>query len=314
MRGSRASDILNPMSRSPRPRRRVLRPAALLVCAALTIVTGVATASPPQRFTREPAPARTERWVSFGNSRGSEAVPPSHSIGFPWQGQLEEGVLLQPDTTMRYISARPPERHFYGTAELVGLLSDGAAHVARIAPGGSPLTIGDLSARGGGDIPSHRSHENGRDVDLGFYMVDADGQPWTSQRYLNVLADGRVSGAPEGVRFDDARNWRLIESFLTNESRANVQYVFVSNAVKARLLAEARRVGASAELLAKVETVILQPRTGSPHRDHFHMRIYCPADDAPQCTDVAPFWPSLAQFGAGTNVMARIGRTVHPGI
>jgi penicillin-insensitive murein endopeptidase len=284
-----------------------------LVCAALTIVTGVATASPPQRFTREPAPERVERFVAFENST-TAAQPSSHSIGFPWQGRLEEGVLLRPSETMRYISARPPERHFYGTAELVGLLTDGAAHVARTVPGSAQLTVGDLSAREGGDIPSHRSHENGRDVDLGFYMVDADGRPWTSQRYLNVLADGRVSGAPAGVRFDDARNWRLIESFLTNESRASVQYVFVSRAVKARLMAEAQRVGASAEVIAKFDTVVLQPRTGSPLRDHFHMRIYCPGDDSPQCTDVAPYWPSLADFGAGTDVLARIGRAVNPGI
>lgn len=300
------------MFRSRRTRRSI-RPAALLLCAALTIVTGVATASPPQRFTREPVPEREDRWVTFENSLAAREAP-SQSIGLPWHGRLEQGVLLRPDETMRYISARPPERHFYGTAELVGLLADGAAHVARTAPGGAPLTVGDLSAREGGDIPSHRSHENGRDVDLGFYMVDADGRPWTSQRYLDVLADGRVSRAPAGVRFDDARNWRLIESFLTNESRANVQYVFVSRGVKARLMAEARRVGASAELIAKFDTVVLQPRTGNPHRDHFHMRIYCPGDDSPQCTDVAPFWPSLAQFGAGSDVLARIGRAVNPGI
>src|SRR5689334_18873626 len=92
----------------------------------------------------------------------------SQSVGLPWQGRLPDGVLMEESPTVRYVNERPPAEHFYGTAELVGLLEIGAQHVAQTLPGGARLTVGDLSKHGGGDILSHRSHENGRDVDLGF--------------------------------------------------------------------------------------------------------------------------------------------------
>jgi penicillin-insensitive murein endopeptidase len=279
-----------------------------------------ADAAPPARRSvvpepRTPAsstPSTGEDLASIVESDAPDMMP-TRSVGLPWQGQLPEGVLLQPSETMRYINDRPPEGHFYGTAELVGLLTEAAEHVAQHEPGGAPLTVGDLSRRGGGDIISHRSHENGRDVDLGFYMVDDAGRPVTAQRYHDMMLDGRIRGRA-GAQFDTARNWRLVESMLSNESLAKVQYIFVARTIRDRLLAEGRRVGASPELLTKAETILLQPSNGSPHRDHFHVRIYCPEDDSPDCQDVAPYWPSLAEVAEGHDMLARVGRAVRPGI
>src|SRR5438270_231880 len=67
-------------------------------------------------------------------------------------------------------------RTHFGTDELVLAIERAAARVESEQPG-ALLGVGDLSVRGGGDMPFHRSHENGRDADLLFYSVDAAGQP-----------------------------------------------------------------------------------------------------------------------------------------
>jgi hypothetical protein len=36
---------------------------------------------------------------------------------------------------------------------------------------------------------------------------------------------------------------------------------------------------------------MVQPKRGHKHANHFHVRIYCPADDRPHCRDSAPYWP-----------------------
>src|SRR5689334_22709232 len=162
-------------------------------------VAGVAAADwPRERWDEWPAP---------------EPTPGSRSVGLPWQGALEGGVLLRPSADVRYIGPRLPAEHFYGTDALVGLIADAAAQVGATLPG-AQLVSGDLGRRGGGPIEGHHSHQAGRDADLAFYMSDARGQQFIAPRFLVVRAGGRVRGAPAGVRFDAARNWALVEAML----------------------------------------------------------------------------------------------------
>jgi penicillin-insensitive murein endopeptidase len=92
------------------------------------------------------------------------------------------------------------------------------------------------------------------------------------------------------MRFDDARNWQLVESWLT-DAVARVQYVFVSKPVRNRLLVEARRRGVAPQLLRKAAAVLIEPKRGEAHADHFHVRIYCPTGHRPRCRDGEPYWP-----------------------
>ena len=230
-----------------------------------------------------------------GSVRAERPAPSSRSIGLPWQGRLTNGVLLQAGEHVGYLDRRPAAEHFYGTAELVRLLEHGAARVAEQHPG-ARLVSGDLGKRGGGEIAGHHSHENGRDADLAFYMTDAAGRPWTARRFLRVRPDGSVEGARAGVRFDVERNWALVEALLEAEDVASIQYLFVSNEVRHLLLLEAQRRGTAPEVLARAGMVLVQPRNGEPHDDHFHVRIYCPRSSGAQCRDVSPQWPSLSNL------------------
>ena len=212
----------------------------------------------------------------------------SLSVGKTTRGRLINGVALRESESLKWRSGGVDNR--FGTTEMVDTLHRAANQVERTIPG-AKLTIGDISRRNGGRFRPHRSHRNGRDVDISFYWLDADGNPAYPDRFIDAHADGTSElgrGVETPLRFDDARNWELV-SALVSDPAARVQYMFVSRNVKARVMAEGRRRGAPEELLLRVDTVLHQPSRGGAHRDHFHMRIYCAEDDRPRCLDAAPY-------------------------
>jgi penicillin-insensitive murein endopeptidase len=181
----------------------------------------------------------------------------------------------------------------WGTDELVGAIQRAAARVERERPGGL-LGVGDLSQRGGGNMPFHRSHENGRDADLLFYSVDETGAPLppadAMPRYRGWKLRGRApyedAGKPIGRRYLDVpRTWALTRALL-EDSRVEVEYLFVSERIRDRLIEEARAEGAPHEVLLKAERALKQPAGFLPHDDHLHLRVKCPAGDRWQgCVD-----------------------------
>ncbi len=70
---------------------------------------------------------------------------------------------------------------------------------------GSVLFVGDMSAKKGGYLPGHNSHQSGRDADVGFYVMNAKGKPINPKRFIAFGADGRARDL-DWARFDDARN------------------------------------------------------------------------------------------------------------
>jgi penicillin-insensitive murein endopeptidase len=205
----------------------------------------------------------------------------SHSVGLPFRGRLVDGHRLEESELIRFKHGTPePER--FATDEMVALLESAARVIARAHPGAA-LTVGDLSRARGGRMRPHRSHRNGRDADVVFYALDEQGAVAQPDRLVGYRADG-AGRAGDGVqyRFDDARNWELV-AYLLDNPVAEVQYVFISRHLKRRLIAEARRQGASPELIERAERVLRH--RGGRHHDHMHFRILC--DDADtRCRDV----------------------------
>lgn len=222
------------------------------------------------------------------NARRAARTPQSRSIGAPWHGHLEHGIELRETESVRRAGAYRSSSNFFGTVELVHLIERAAAVVARRHPG-SRLSTGELSRRNGGEIDGHGSHENGRDADLSFYMMDSTGHPYAAPyAFAEFGADGHGRGANQSLRFDDARNWDLV-SRLVADGEARVQYIFVAHGLRDRVLAEGRARHAPASILARAASVLVQPAQGNPHRNHFHVRIYCDPSDRPACVDRAPF-------------------------
>jgi hypothetical protein len=154
----------------------------------------------------------------------------ARSIGSPTAGKLEGAVALEPSRELRL---RFSNGAHYGLPALVGMLERSAKRLAaRFA--GLTLHVGDLSRRDGGELPGHRSHESGRDADVAFLFVGADGESVSPAEFMTV--DGRgVALENRSYRFDDARNWALVEAWVTDPA-ARVEHIFVADRVRARLL------------------------------------------------------------------------------
>jgi len=211
------------------------------------------------------------------------------SIGTPNSGWLERGESIA-ERGEGFVRSRPGDSTRFGHRRLVRAIELASANVARRFPGGAPLRVGDLAGEGGGDHERHASHRTGRDVDLAFFVTDLEGRSISA----GAAAFDRHGVARDSngtlVRFDVARNWELVRSFLLDDSAA-VQWVFCSYGVKALLLRHARRIETNEDVLVRAAAVLHQPTNGRSHNDHFHVRITCDARDrALGCRDFGPRW------------------------
>ncbi|MBW2460839.1 MAG: penicillin-insensitive murein endopeptidase [Deltaproteobacteria bacterium] len=161
----------------------------------------------------------------------------------------------------------------------------------RRGPPGSRLNVGDISRRRGGRARPHRSHRAGRDVDLGFYLRDTEGdEEVQSDRFVSLARSGRGRNHGRTYSFDVARNWALMRSILENPDVA-VQYVLVTPSLRRLLLRHARATGADSGLIQRFGEVSARRGGSASHRSHFHVRIFCSNGDRPRCVNAPPFHP-----------------------
>jgi len=201
------------------------------------------------------------------------------SIGLPYAGRLHRPVSMPASGKGFLLLPRSQERqHIFALPELVTLLVDSAARVARLYPK-STLTVGDLSPRAGGWATGHRSHQSGRDVDLGFYVVDRRSryQVLTAE-FVHFNESARGAGKYSHLMFDLERNWELVESLLTHKT-VKVLRIFISAQLRDLLLQYADAVARPADVLKRARAAL---SADTAHGDHFHLRIACP-DDQPHC-------------------------------
>jgi len=210
-------------------------------------------------------------------ARGEKGEPPQ-SIGPPNSGKLAGAAHLKNSHTLMERDGAHP----WGLPTLVRALHRAADRVARKARG-SILFVGDLSAASGGYLPGHNSHQSGRDADIGFYVTNSKGKPVNAKRFIAFGADGHARDL-DWARFDDARNWLLVQSLL-DDKEAHVRYLFVSNPLKARLLAAGAKKHASKDLLARAALAMMSPEHADLHDDHFHVRIACPETMRGSCVE-----------------------------
>lgn len=222
------------------------------------------------------------------------ASPEGGSRGKPSTGWLAHGVRLS-DRGPGFEALRTEAEgglHF-GTDRLVGMVRRAARVVMRDGVV-VPMKVGDLSGLRGGHVTRHHSHRNGRDVDLLFFARDAvTDRPVVAPGFVRYNRAGDSIGVASPLRFDVARNWRLVEALL-QDPQVGVIRVFCAAWIKALLLDHARRAAAPAWLIERAEQVLAQPGDSAPHDDHFHVRVSCtPGERALGCSDGGPLWPWL---------------------
>jgi LysM repeat protein len=193
-------------------------------------------------------------------------TPSSHaltlSIGEPYRGRLVNGVPFPTD--MGGYIVRDPDRS-YATPELIGSLLDAIESVREKYPDTVDLFIGDFSAPGGGRLNGHKSHQNGRDVDLGMYAIG--NQPL--DQFVPMHAGN----------LDVPKTWSLIEALIRT---GRVQYLFVDRKIQKMLFEYALSRGFDEDLLNRLFNDVGSGSTDAAirheplHNDHIHVRFYAP--------------------------------------
>lgn len=150
--------------------------------------------------------------------------------------------------------------HAWTTEETIAYLSTAIDTIAARFAGTPPLRVNHLSSREGGWLRPHRSHQAGRDVDLGFYYLPGgpDRGAWAVKN-----------------NFDLPRNWALVRSLIT---ATDLQFVLVDRKIIKNLFDYALSIGEDRAWLDSVfhagrDSLVQHARR---HRDHFHVRFYNP--------------------------------------
>jgi penicillin-insensitive murein DD-endopeptidase len=212
----------------------------------------------------------------------------SIAYGKPNRGRLIDGKKL-PDSGAGFTTA-PMWRdrgNRFGTDELVTMIK-GVGKRMRKKSKDARLVVADLSGTGGGAAHTfHRSHQNGRDVDLLYYVRDAQGKAFEPD-VMRVFDGKLVARDGTGITLDVPRTWMLVKELLTAKE-AYVQFIFMYRPIAEKLIEHATKNGESDVVIARAMKALKQPGDSAPHNDHMHVRIYCPATDRMYgCVDIGP--------------------------
>jgi LysM repeat protein len=181
----------------------------------------------------------------------------SISVGFADSGRMISAVKMSQDPAWTLVV---PE-YAWGTQETVDYLSTAARLVKEQFPDSAPLRVNHIGKKDGGYVRPHKSHQSGRDADLGFF-------------YKNDIGPGGLPRARENL-IDAARNWALVRALITE---ADVQVILVDHRVQDVLYAHALAQGEDKAWLDSLfhsgsASLIQHARR---HRDHFHVRFFSP--------------------------------------
>jgi penicillin-insensitive murein endopeptidase len=152
-------------------------------------------------------------------------------------------------------------RESWGTDETIGYIVTAIEAVEARHPGSPRLVIGDLSNPKGGRLNRHRSHQTGRDADLGFY-------------YRRGEADSFLTARKKDL--DLPRTWALVRALVTE---TDVDRIFVDRSLISALHAQAVAEGEDRDWLDDVfgrsvgKGIVQHERR---HKDHLHVRFYNP--------------------------------------
>jgi murein endopeptidase len=200
------------------------------------------------RYTAEIDDAQlAEMWKSAPEQLGSV------SVGFAHDGRLINAERVPDGPGWVVVS---PDRAF-GTHETIQHIVAAASAVHAQFPNAPPLRVNQLSLPEGGYVRPHKSHQNGRDVDFGFYYP-------TAQQIIVRARENVIDPGP---------NWALVKALVT---LSDIQVILVDRRVQKVLYEHALAAGEDKAWLdslfhAGKDSILQHARR---HRDHFHVRFF----------------------------------------
>jgi murein endopeptidase/LysM repeat protein len=179
------------------------------------------------------------------------------SIGTPDAGALLNGVQMSDGPLWKIRDARDA----WATEETVAFLEGAIEAAAAQYPGSTPIVIGDLSRRAGGSAGRHRSHQSGRDADLGWYFKDSPGESFANGTATNL---------------DLPRCWALVRALVTE---TDIERIFMDRSIQRLLFGYALDAGEDRGWLDSIfaspggrgDTLVQHVRR---HKNHLHVRFY----------------------------------------
>lgn len=196
----------------------------------------------------------------------------SESIGKYDNGCIA-GAKTLPAESKDYIPMRPSRNHYYGHSNLVSLLEDLSAQYN--AEYHRKMLIGDMGQpRGALMLSGHASHQIGLDLDIWFKTIP-NNQNYSVQEREDTPADFLVDD--NGAVSTEVWQTNYVPYMLKlATSFPEVERIFVNPKIKMALCQQYQGQG----WLRKI-------RPWWQHREHFHVRLYCPKD-SPDCVAQAP--------------------------
>lgn len=180
------------------------------------------------------------------------------ALGTPNAGALVNGVPM-PKSDKWFVQ---DPSCAWGTQETVDAIARVIEKVATEHPGAPPLAIGHISSKRGGHLSPHKSHQSGRDVDLGYYHSPP-------KQYF-------IKGTEQNL--DLERTWALIKTFVTE---TETDLILVDTAIQRLLVKYALSHGedeAFVDHVFQVRDKHPRPyvRHARGHGNHVHVRFSSP--------------------------------------
>ncbi|MBK9259765.1 MAG: penicillin-insensitive murein endopeptidase [Polyangiaceae bacterium] len=180
------------------------------------------------------------------------------ALGTPNAGALVNGVQMPKSD--KWIVQDPSCA--WGTQETIDGIARSIEKVVAEHPGAPPLAIGHISSKRGGHLSPHKSHQSGRDVDLGYYHSPPK----------SVFVRGTEKN------LDLERTYALIKTIVTE---TDTELVLVDTAIQRMLVKYALSHGedeAFVDRLFQVRNKHPRPyvRHARGHANHLHVRFSSP--------------------------------------
>lgn len=190
--------------------------------------------------------------------------------GFYSSGKLDFAWQL-PQEGEGFVRLSHDRDHGWGTQSMIEMIERTSIEMSQLYPTQERLLVGAISKEKGGRIRRHNSHQNGLDVDLGYFRVNGQTSPGNPNRFLETMVRrGRLS-----KNFDLHRNWELVKTLFRY---GKVQRIFMDRVIKRELCKYSKEIGEKEAYQEVLRSIQHYPN----HRNHFHVRLHCP-DFADKC-------------------------------
>jgi penicillin-insensitive murein endopeptidase len=170
----------------------------------------------------------------------------------------------------------PKRQSYYGTDDMLAVMAY-LGQYSQTQVKGYVLSVGDISAKKGGQLGRHSSHQMGVDADISYYFDTKEKQ--------KGLVDAVASSKPVGS-FMANEQWTMFKDLV---GQGNVDRIFVHPAIKKELCGVALKKGdlKPSETAGVAFEALRVMRPEVNHDDHFHLRLKC-STAQPRCRQMAP--------------------------